>query len=129
MRSGGSVIERRWDREAGISYVSATGLWTVDEVDAHYAALRRLMDDVRAAGHPVRIISDISRAQRQMPEVEVRATQQIADTFKPGDRVAFVTADADDKLYLRSRLGSAEAAAFSSLLTAEMWLFSDAEKP
>lgn len=123
------MIERHWDPEAGIICVTATGLWSVAEVDAHYAALRKLMDEVRAAGHPIRIVSDISGAQRQMPEVEARAAGHIEDTYRPGDRIAFVTADADDKHYLRDRLGGAETAVFSSRLTAEMWLFSDAEKP
>ena len=35
------MIERRFDEEAGIIRVTATGPWEAAEVDRHYALLRR----------------------------------------------------------------------------------------
>lgn len=121
------MIERRWDEEAGILYVTATGNWTVAEVDAHYAALRDVLVELRARRQQIRILSDVTGAERQPAELEEHIKALMLGTFRPGDRMAILTAGADDQQYLRTRLAGIEIAVFASRLPAEMWLLMDAQ--
>jgi hypothetical protein len=116
------VIKREWDDETGIIIVSASGLWTKADVEMHYEALRRMIEPLRAAGRPVRVLSDVTKAERQNPIVESHTLGEIMRTFQHGDRLAILTANPEDKAYARTIIGSAEAATFTSRMAAEMWL-------
>jgi len=116
------MISRDYSDEDGIILVNATGTWDEQDVDRHYDELRREIFVRRKNGSPILLLSDVSQAKRQAPAVERRALWQIERTFEPGDRVAILVADADDKNYVRRLLGGAELAAFSSKIAAQMWL-------
>jgi hypothetical protein len=119
------MIEREWDEDAGIIYVSGTGAWSEAAIDAHYEALRGMIANLRCKGRPVRVLSDVSQAPRQGYAREEHILGQMRRTFQPGDRFALVTADAADKAYVRSILGGLEVGVFASKLPAEMWLLLD----
>lgn len=119
------MIERVWDEESGIIYVSASGAWADTDVDEHYEALRGMIDGLRRAGRPIRVLSDITQAPRQGYSREEHILAQMRRTFRPGDRVAMVTAGADDKAYVRSIVTGVDVAVFASKLPAEMWLLLD----
>jgi len=119
------MIEREWDEETGIIYVSGTGAWSEADVDAHYDALRAMIAGLRRAGRPVRVLSDIAQASRQGYAREEHILAHMRRTFQPGDRVALVTADATDKAYVRSIIGGLDLGVFASKLPAEMWLLLD----
>ncbi|MBA2935033.1 hypothetical protein HZF05_13105 [Sphingomonas sp. CGMCC 1.13654] len=119
------MIERVWDEETGIIYVSGLGEWTQADVDDHYSALRRMIGDLRREGKPIRVLSDISQATRQGYAREEHILTQMRRTFRAGDRVAMVTAGASDKAYVRSIVTGLDIAVFASKLPAEMWLLLD----
>ena len=118
-------IERRLDPKTGIIHVAGTGVWTRDDVDGHYTDLRKMIAPIRMAGDRVRLLSDVTRASRQAPEIEQYVLTQMLCTFLPGDRVAFLTATVEDKKRVRTLLHDFDFAAFNSLLPAEMWLLED----
>lgn len=119
------MITRRLDDETGIIYVTAEGTWTIADVDAHYAALRVMIEPIRQAGDRVRLLSDVRTAVRQSPEVEAHTLEQMAATFQPGDRVVVLTGNDADKMHARELLQGVQIAAFTSLLPSEMWLLAD----
>jgi hypothetical protein len=119
------VIERTFDPEVGIIYVTGSGVWDRQAVDAHYAALRALIDSLRALGQPIRVLSDVSAARRQDPELEGHILSHIERTFVAGDRFAVLTADMADKAHVRGLFGAADFGAFASRIPAEQWLLLD----
>jgi hypothetical protein len=123
------MIERRLDEESGIIYVLGTGRWSLLDVDEHYDALRTMIEEVRKSGRRIRILSNVSHAERQDAEVEARILAHIRSTFQAGDRVAILTAETGDKLHVRQLLDGIEVMAFSSPIAAEIWLFVDEVRP
>ena len=119
------MIERRWDPDAEIIFVTATGAWTIATVEEHYAALRVMIDDLRRQDKAVRILSDVTNAERQNDAIEANILDQMARTFRPGDRVAILTGGAEDQQYVRSKINGVDVAVFSSRLPAEMWLVTE----
>lgn len=119
------MIVRRFDEGSGILHVSGTGEWTVSDIEAHYADLRRTMANLRAAGRPVRILSDIRYAERQSREVEMTIRREMERSYGPGDRVVLLTGSDSDKMHVRGALGFFEVKAFSSPIAAEIWLFAN----
>jgi hypothetical protein len=119
------MIEREWDEETGIIYVSGSGEWSEADIDAHYEALRGMIARLSGEDRPVRVLSDIARAPRQGYSREVHILGQMRRTFRPGDRMALVTAGAEDKAYVRSIVAGLNVAVFASKLPAEMWLLLD----
>jgi hypothetical protein len=119
------VIVRTLDEETGIILVTGTGAWTPEDVDSHYADLRRMIEKLRDEGRPVRVLSDVAGAPRQTPAIEARILGRIRQTFRAGDRFAIVTANADDKAHVRMLIGEARCGVFASRLPAEMWLLLD----
>lgn len=123
------MIACELDDPDGIIFVHATGVWTIADVDRHYNHLTLILDDRRRKGLPIRILSDVTEAERQTPDIEARILWHMDRTYRPTDRVAILVANVADKLYVRARLGKAIVAAFSSQLPAEMWLMSDDLQP
>jgi hypothetical protein len=82
------MIERNLDDRDGIIVVKASGVWTRLEVDQHYAELRVIIDRYRANGQPVRVLSDITKAERQSPAIETHIKAQMGATYRQGDRIA-----------------------------------------
>jgi hypothetical protein len=119
------VIDRIFDPEVGIIYVTASGIWDEAAIDAHYAALNRMIGDLRAQSRPIRILSDVTTAQRQTPAVERHIMGHIERTFRPGDRFAVLTADMADRGHVRKLLGAADFGVFASRIPAEQWLLLD----
>ncbi|QUT05157.1 hypothetical protein KFK14_19475 [Sphingobium phenoxybenzoativorans] len=116
------MISRDYSDEDGIILVTATGAWNEHDVDQHYEALRLEIAARRETGLPILLLSDVTQAKRQAPAVERRTMWQIEQTFAPGDRLAVLVTDADDKAHVRGLLGKADMAAFSSKIAAQMWL-------
>lgn len=123
------MIACQLDDPDGIIFVHATGVWTISDVDRHYSHLTLILDDRRRNGLPIRILSDVTAAERQTPDIEARILWHMDRTYLPTDRVAILVGSVADKLYVRARLGKAIVAAFSSQLPAEMWLMSDDLQP
>lgn len=123
------MIACNLDDPDGIVFVHATGVWSLAEVDRHYGQLRLILDDRRRAGFPIRILSDVTQAERQAPDIEARILWHMEQTYSPTDRVAILVAGLADKLYVRARLGQAIVAVFSTQLPAEMWLMSNDLQP
>ena len=119
------MIERVFDPEVGIIYVTGTGIWDRQAVDTHYTALRAMIIELRARGKPIRVLSDVSAGQRQDPDLERHILSHIERTFEPGDRYAILAADMADKAHLRGLLGAADFGAFASRIPAEQWLLLD----
>ncbi|WP_070154078.1 hypothetical protein [Sphingobium phenoxybenzoativorans] len=116
------MISRDYSDEDGIILVTATGAWSEREVDQHYEELKWEIAARREKGLPILLLSDVTRAERQSAAVEQRTMWQIGQTFQPGDRVAVLVADADDKAHVRGLLGAADMAVFNSKIAAQMWL-------
>ncbi|WP_420144208.1 hypothetical protein [Sphingobium sp.] len=123
------MIACELDDPDGIIFVHATGRWSIDDVDRHYTHLTLVMEDRRRNGLPIRVLSDVTQAERQSAEVEARIVAHVSGAHRPTDRIAILVADIADKIYLRSRLGDAIIGVFSSQLPAEMWLMSDGLAP
>lgn len=123
------MIACELDDPDGIIFVHATGRWSIDDVDRHYAHLKLVLADRRRNGLPVRVLSDVTEAERQPAEVEARILSHMAEAYEATDRIAILVADIADKMYLRARLGNAIVGVFSSQLPAEMWLMSDDIQP
>lgn len=123
------MIACELDDPDGIIFVHATGLWSIADVDRHYTHLGLIVADRRRNGLPIRILSDVTEAQRQSRETEARILEHMERTYLPTDRVAILVADVADKMYVRARLGKAIVGVFSSQLPAEMWLMSDDLQP
>jgi hypothetical protein len=119
------MIDRYIDERTGIIHVTGQGIWTREAVDQHYAMLRQLILSVRYTGRPVRVLSNIVGAKRQTPEVEARIKEQMARTYRVGDRVAILTANNLAKLQVRAIIGDAEIGLFCSPLAAETWLLAN----
>lgn len=123
------MITRTIEEPDGIILVDSSGAWTAAEVDAHFFALGTMIEEFRAAGRSIKVLSDITRAERQTPPIErlIRAYQQ--KLYRPGDRVALLVRP-NDKPHVIGLLGHAEVATFNSRLAAEMWLVTlDLRKP
>ncbi|MEC3950073.1 hypothetical protein [Sphingobium sp. HWE2-09] len=123
------MIACELDDPDGIIFVHATGIWTIDDVDRHYTHLGLIIADRRRQAFPIRILSDVTGAQRQRPDIEARILWHMERTYQPTDRVAILVADVADKLYVRARLGDAIVGVFSSQLPAEMWLMTEDLQP
>ncbi|WP_311267150.1 hypothetical protein [Sphingobium sp. WCS2017Hpa-17] len=123
------MIACELDDPDGIIFVHATGLWSIADVDRHYTHLGLIIADRRRNGLPIRILSDVTEAQRQARETEARILEHMERTYLPTDRVAILVADVADKMYVRARLGKAIVGVFSSQLPAEMWLMTDDLQP
>lgn len=119
------MIDRYIDERTGIIHVTGQGIWTRDAVDQHYAMLRQLVLSVRYTDRPVRVLSNVTAAKQQAPEIEARILDQMARTYQPGDRVAMLTANNLAKLHIRSVIGNAEIGLFCSALAAETWLLAN----
>ena len=119
------MIERMFDPEVGIIYVTGTGVWDRTAVDAHYEALRLMVGELRAAGDPIRVLSDVSAAERQDLAIERRILEHVERTFRSGDRFAVLAGDMADKVYIRGLLGPADFGVFASRIPAEQWLLLD----
>lgn len=119
------MIDRFIDECTGIIHVTGQGTWTRDAVDKHYAMLRQLILSVRYTGRPVRVLSNVTGAKQQNPEIEARILEQMARTYQPGDRVAMLTANNLTKLHIRSVIGNADIGLFCSPLAAETWLLAN----
>jgi hypothetical protein len=116
------MIDRFIDEHTGIIHVTGQGIWTREAVDQHYAMLRQLILSVRYMGRPVRVLSNVTSAARQSPEIEARILEQMARSYLAGDRVALLAANSVAKLHIRSVIGNAEIGLFCSPLAAETWL-------
>lgn len=119
------MIERTFDPEVGIIYVTGSGTWDKAAVDRHYAVLRGMILALRAQGLPIRVLSDVSTAQRQDPELERHILSHIERTFEGGDRFAVLAADMADKAHIRGLFGAADFGVFASRIPAEQWLLLD----
>lgn len=119
------MIERIFDDDTGIIYVTGRGVWNRQAVDVHYASLRGMIDDLRSRGAPIRVLSDVSAAPRQDHDLERHILGQISRTFQERDRFAILTADMADKAYARASAGHANIMVFASKLPAEQWLLWD----
>lgn len=123
------MIERSVDDEDGIIFVVSVGEATREDIDVHYDALRDLIATMRAAGRPIRVLSDQTRAVRLSCDLNLHIKAQIERTFRPGDRVALLMASDDDKRYARTILGTTDYAVFTSRIAAELWLMEPALPP
>ncbi|MDP1027094.1 hypothetical protein Q5H91_07710 [Sphingomonas sp. KR1UV-12] len=119
------VITRSIEGESGIIVITARGRWSAADVEAHYSALRMLIQPIRDAGEIVRILSDVRQAERQTAEIEEQILREMQRTYAAGDRIAILTADADAQVHLRHLLRHIDVSAFQSQLPAEMWLATD----
>ncbi|WP_454882906.1 hypothetical protein [Sphingomonas oryzagri] len=119
------LIERMFDPEVGIIYVTGSGRWDRASVDDHYNQLRGMIEALRLRAIPIRVLSDVSSARRQDPELERHILGQIEATFREGDRFAVLTADMADKAYVRGLIGEADFGVFASRIPAEQWLLLD----
>jgi hypothetical protein len=113
------VIERTFDHEVGIIYVTGSGTCGKSAVDRHYAALRGMIVALRAQGLPIRVLSDVSTPQRQDPELERHILSHTERTFEAGDRIVVLAADIADKGHIRGLFGAADFGAFASRIPAE----------
>lgn len=123
------MIERSIDPVDNIIHVVSIGAATRADIDAHYAAMRGLIATMRAEEKPIRVLSDQTNATRLPEELNQHIKALMESLYQPGDRVALLMATNDDKMYVRSVLGTAEYAAFDSRIAAEMWLMEPALKP
>lgn len=123
------MIACELDDPDGIIFVHATGLWSIADVDRHYTHLGLIIADRRRNGLPIRILSDVTEAQRQARETEARILEHMERTYQATDRVAILVNSIADKMYVRARLGKAIVGVFSSQLPAEMWLMTDDLQP
>lgn len=119
------MIERTFDPEVEIIYVTGTGVWDPIAVDAHYEGLRIMIAELRAGGQPIRVLSDVSAAKRQDPAIERQILGHIEKTFRSGDRFAVLAGDMADKVHIRALLGAADFGVFASRIPAEQWLLLD----
>lgn len=123
------MIRRELEKIDGIITVIATGQWTAADVTEHFSKLRELISARRDAGLPVRVLSDMSLAQRQSSDIETMILEEIEDTFREGDRVAHLVADQPARVHIRTVLKSVAIPAFCSRIAAEMYLMSDMSPP
>lgn len=119
------MIERRFDAEVGIIYVTGTGVWDQATVDDHYGALRAMIEALRSDGRPIRVLSDVSAAPQQDPALERHILTHIEATFHTGDRFAVLTANMATKAHVRTLIGRADFGVFASRIPAEQWLLLD----
>lgn len=119
------MIERVFDPDVGIIYVTGVGVWDRAAVDEHYAALRTMIEQLRSRGLPIRVLSDVSAGQRQDPALERHILAHIEATFHAGDRFALFAGDMADKSHMRGLLGAADFGVFASRIPAEQWLLLD----
>lgn len=123
------MIARSFDEPDGIIVVESSGAWSAAEVDAHFSALGTIIGKLRAAGRSIKILSDITLADRQDPAIEQRIRAYQQRLYQPGDRIALLV-QATDKPHVIGLLGHADVATFNSRLAAEMWLVNaDLKKP
>lgn len=113
----------------GIIQVVSVGEASRAEINAHYEALRKLIAEFRAAGRPVRVLSDQTRAVRLSDELSYHLKSQIERTYGANDRLALVMGSEPDRAYAKGVLGVATYAVFESRMAAEMWLMEPAMKP
>lgn len=123
------MIERSVDPVDDIIHVVSVGEASRADIDAHYDAMRALVATMRAEERTIRVLSDQTRAIRLPEELNQHIKTLMESLYQPGDRVALLMASSDDKMYVRSVLGTAEFAAFDSRIAAEMWLMEPALKP
>jgi hypothetical protein len=119
------MIERNFDAETGIIFVRGVGIWSREAVDTHYNALRAMIGGIRGRGQPVRLLSDVSGATRQNNQIETHIKWQMERTFRRGDRIAILAADAAMKESLLQLVDLPPIAVFHSRIAAESWLLAD----
>src|ERR1700759_2328972 len=95
------MLERSFDDTCGIVRVKASGPWTLSDLDDHYTKLRELIDGLRAKAVPIRVLIDVRHAPSRPADIEARISENGASTYQPGDRIAILTADAEDKAHVR----------------------------
>lgn len=122
------MIERAFDNATGIIRVKVSGPWDASEIDRHYTQLRALIETVRARSIPIRILVDIRDAPPRPPSVEAQIARHNPSTYRPGDRVAILTGDLEDKEHVRTFLDGAGKWAWQNELAAEQWLLLDQDE-
>lgn len=123
------MIVRHIDDADGIIFVTGRGLWSLDEIDKHFRALREMIDVLRSHGRPIRVLSDVTSGERQDSIVEDRILDRYRELYELGDRVA-VLVSPSDRAHVADLLCKADIAIFSSRIAAEMWLMTlDLAKP
>jgi hypothetical protein len=119
---GGALIQRTFEEETGVILVFGGGVWSITDIERHYAALREMIGEVRGRGLPVRVLSDVTQGQRQALWVEDYILEQMQQTFVAGDRIALLAGSAADKAHLQSRATRTEVRSFQARDAALAWL-------
>lgn len=123
------MIEFTIDEQTGIIRIVGVGRWTLADVDAFFAKLEPVLTDLRRLGRPVRMLSDVSGAEVQSPEIEARINLHSSRLYRPGDRSALVVKNSVHKAHVRDATTSQAAALFCSHSAAQTWLLAHDAQP
>jgi hypothetical protein len=113
----------------GIIGVWGWGTWTPDYTQHHFAILGRHIADVRAAGHPVRVLVNLRKAAVQPAEAIAVIRAGTDAIYKPGDRIALLVGSSLIKAQMGQLLDRAKLNFFLSETAAHMWLSPDLAWP
>jgi hypothetical protein len=112
-----------YDDAAKIIRVVGCGMWTVEYIDAHFAALGQLARRIRAQDGAVFVLVDLSRAPVQTAEVAKHIHAGTERLFGAADRIALIVQSSLVKSQMKRVSWSENTAVFVSPDAAETWLF------
>jgi hypothetical protein len=109
--------------------VAAWGLWSVSEIDAHFASLQAILKDTRTIHANVLVLVDLRNATAQTAAVTERLSWWTNRLYAPQDRVAIVLASSLLKSQMRRIDIPATRELFLSSAAAMTWLTANAHNP
>lgn len=116
------IMASEVDQANGVIRATASGFWSVAQVDAHFAMLALSVRAIQQRGLAVSVIVDLrTAAPAQSQEVSVRLKAGITGIYHTGDRVALVLATSLAKMQMRRIVESEFHDFFLSPVAAERW--------
>lgn len=111
--------------EAGIVSVVASGFWSADDLEGHFADLKTAVERARAQFGQVRVLVDLRASQVQSQEVFHQLRDRTGAIYRERDRIAIVAESTLLTMQMRRLDARAARAAFADAAAARDWLLSD----
>lgn len=109
---------------AGIVSVFASGFWSADDLESHFADLRTAVKEVRERFGIARVLVDLRASQVQSQEVFNQLREVTGAIYRDRDRIAIVAGSTLLKMQMRRLDARAGRAAFADPASARDWLLS-----
>ncbi|MFT3968268.1 MAG: hypothetical protein QM690_20545 [Sphingobium sp.] len=113
------------DRAKGFIGIEGKGVWSVEQLQAHFRQLRAAVAGMRAHAPHLKVLIDLREAGPQSTEAEELIRDENLDIYEPLDRVAMLIALYLHKEELRPLAEQPNRRLFADPVAALRWLNAD----